>query len=100
MRFLSLIASTKPRERFLSSIASTTATPKNKTIELFGTYDPQIKKKRPFHIYSMRQAIEEKFILDVLQSYTTIKEALYPNQAKTYAKFLRFRPIALDAPHR
>ncbi len=52
-----------------------TATPKNKTIELFGTYDPQIKKKRPFHIYSMRQAIEEKFILDVLQSYTTIKEA-------------------------
>ena len=52
-----------------------TATPKNKTIELFGTYDPQTKKKRPFHIYSMRQAIEEGFILDVLQSYTTIKEA-------------------------
>ncbi len=52
-----------------------TATPKNKTIELFGTYDPKIKKMRPFHIYSMRQAIEEEFILDVLQSYTTIKEA-------------------------
>lgn len=52
-----------------------TATPKNKTIELFGTYDPQNKKKRPFHIYSMRQAIEEGFILDVLQSYTTVKEA-------------------------
>ena len=52
-----------------------TATPKNKTIELFGTYDSKSKKIRPFHIYSMRQAIEEEFILDVLQSYTTIKEA-------------------------
>ena len=52
-----------------------TATPKNKTIELFGTYDAKTKKTRPFHIYSMRQAIEEGFILDVLSSYTTIKEA-------------------------
>lgn len=52
-----------------------TATPKNKTIELFGTLDPITNKRRPFHIYSMRQAIEEGFILDVLQSYTTIKEA-------------------------
>ena len=52
-----------------------TATPKNKTIELFGTYDVKTKRMRPFHIYSMRQAIEEGFILDVLQSYTTIKEA-------------------------
>lgn len=52
-----------------------TATPKNKTIELFGTYDAATKKTRPFHIYSMRQAIEEEFILDVLRSYTTIKEA-------------------------
>lgn len=52
-----------------------TATPKNKTIELFGTYDPVSKKKRPFHVYSMRQAIEEGFILDVLANYTTIHEA-------------------------
>ena len=52
-----------------------TATPKNKTIELFGTYNPITKKTHPFHIYSMRQAIEEGFILDVLSSYTTIKEA-------------------------
>lgn len=52
-----------------------TATPKNKTIELFGTYDDKLKRMRPFHIYSMRQAIEEGFILDVLQHYTTIKEA-------------------------
>ena len=52
-----------------------TATPKNKTIELFGTYDSVTKKMRPFHTYSMRQAIEEGFILDVLSNYTTIKEA-------------------------
>lgn len=52
-----------------------TATPTNKTIELFGTYDEKIKTRRPFHIYSMRQAIEEGFILDVLANYTTIKEA-------------------------
>lgn len=52
-----------------------TATPKNKTIELFGTYDSKTKKMRPFHIYSMRQAIEEGYILDVLSNYTTIKEA-------------------------
>ncbi len=52
-----------------------TATPKNKTIELFGTPDPATGKMRPFHVYSMRQAIEEGFILDVLASYTTIKEA-------------------------
>lgn len=52
-----------------------TATPKNKTIELFGTPDPITKKMRPFHVYSMRQAIEEGFILDVLANYTTIQEA-------------------------
>ena len=52
-----------------------TATPKNKTIELFGTLDPETGKRRPFHVYSMRQAIEEGFILDVLANYTTIKEA-------------------------
>ena len=51
-----------------------TATPKNKTLELFGTPDPRIRKGyRPFHQYSMRQAIEEGFILDVLSSYTTWK---------------------------
>lgn len=51
-----------------------TATPKNKTLELFGTPNPLKGKTEPFHIYSMRQAIEEGFILDVLASYTTIKE--------------------------
>jgi len=49
-----------------------TATPKNKTLELFGTsYKEDGKKKhRPFHNYSMKQAIEEGFILDVLKNYT------------------------------
>ena len=53
-----------------------TATPKNKTLELFGTCPDPARKPAPdnlpapFHVYSMRQAIEEKFILDVLQNYT------------------------------
>lgn len=51
-----------------------TATPKDKTLELFGIPDKAVKKGfRPFHQYSMRQAIAEGFILDVLQSYTTYK---------------------------
>ncbi len=51
-----------------------TATPTSKTVELFGTeIAPHVKG--PFHIYSMRQAIEEGFILNVLSNYCTIKEA-------------------------
>ncbi|MGE8281255.1 MAG: type I restriction endonuclease subunit R [Stenotrophomonas sp.] len=46
-----------------------TATPKGKTLELFGRPGPD-GKPVPFHVYSMRQAIEEKFILDVLKNYT------------------------------
>ena len=49
-----------------------TATPKPKTLELFGTRQPD-GTFAPFHLYSMRQAIEEGFILDVLESYTTYK---------------------------
>ena len=49
-----------------------TATPKAKTVEVFGTPHKSGKPK-PFHLYSMKQAIEEKFILDVLQNYTTYK---------------------------
>ena len=54
-----------------------TATPKAKTIELFGTRPDPARPAgpdnlpAPFHVYSMRQAIEERFILDVLQHYTT-----------------------------
>jgi type I restriction enzyme R subunit len=49
-----------------------TATPKPKTLELFGERRAD-GKFGPFHLYSMRQAIEEGFILDVLQNYTTYK---------------------------
>ena len=50
-----------------------TATPKPKTLELFGTPDPVTGNPRPFHVYSMRQAIEEGFILDVLRNYVTYR---------------------------
>jgi type I restriction enzyme, R subunit len=56
-----------------------TATPKNKTLEVFGTLpDPsqapsQENKPEAFHLYTMKQAIEEGFILDVLLGYTTYK---------------------------
>ncbi len=49
-----------------------TATPKAKTLEVFGERG-QDGKPRPFHLYSMRQAIEEHFIMDVLANYTTYK---------------------------
>lgn len=48
-----------------------TATPRPETLELFGTQDTENFGYKPFHIYSMRQAIEEGFILDVLQNYMT-----------------------------
>tara|TARA_R110002020_G_scaffold404266_2_gene614333 strand:- start:568 stop:3618 length:3051 start_codon:yes stop_codon:yes gene_type:complete len=49
-----------------------TATPKNATLERFGTKQEDGRFK-PFHLYSMKQAIEEGFILDVLANYTTYK---------------------------
>ena len=58
-----------------------TATPKSKTLELFGRLpnpeEPPSKTNKPraFHVYSMRQAIEEKYILDVLKNYTSYKVA-------------------------
>jgi type I restriction enzyme R subunit len=51
-----------------------TATPKQKTLELFGRKNTE-GLPEPFHVYSMRQAIEEGFILDVLKNYTTYKMA-------------------------
>jgi len=53
------------RQANLSFFALTT-TPKARTLEMFGTLDPEIGKYQPFHLYSMRQAIEDGFILDVL----------------------------------
>jgi len=53
-----------------------TATPKNKTLEIFGAPEPQpdgTVKHRPFHSYTMKQAIQEGFILDVLRSYTPVE---------------------------
>ena len=53
-----------------------TATPKNKTLEMFGIEQPADTegkvKFKPFHNYSMKQAIEERFILDVLKCYTPV----------------------------
>ncbi|MEO0109008.1 MAG: type I restriction endonuclease, partial [candidate division WOR-3 bacterium] len=64
----------KTRQRLPNvSYFAFTATPKNKTLELFGHKRPD-GKFEPFSLYSMRQAIEEGFILDVLANYTTYKE--------------------------
>jgi type I restriction enzyme R subunit len=51
-----------------------TATPKNKTLEIFGEPFPEgdVVKHRPFHSYTMKQAIQEGFILDVLRYYTPV----------------------------
>lgn len=60
-----------------------TATPKNKTLEMFGVaYDEGGEvKHRPFHGYTMKQAIQEGFILDVLKNYTPVES--YYRLAKT-----------------
>ncbi|MDY5662794.1 MAG: type I restriction endonuclease [Coriobacteriales bacterium] len=65
-----------------------TATPKAATLEVFGTRDDECKRDengmlipRPFHLYSMKQAIDEGFILDVLENYTCFET--YFKLAKT-----------------
>ncbi len=63
-----------------------TATPKNRTLELFGAPDPQpdgTVRHRAFHSYTMKQAIQEGFILDVLAHYTPVLS--YYRLAKTIA---------------
>jgi type I restriction enzyme R subunit len=79
-----------------------TATPKTKTMEIFGTRpDPKRKPAKdnvphPFHVYSMRQAIEEKFILDVLRNYTPYKLAFrLANQGKEYDEKMVERSAAM-----
>lgn len=59
------------RQKNISFFAFT-ATPKYKTLEVFGRTGED-NKPHPFHLYTMRQAIEEGFILDVLKNYTTYK---------------------------
>ncbi|MDQ6947686.1 MAG: type I restriction endonuclease subunit R, partial [Actinomycetota bacterium] len=60
------------RQKNLSFFAFT-ATPKARTLEMFGTWNSEENRFEPFHLYSMRQAIEENFIHDVLANYTTYK---------------------------
>ncbi len=67
------------------SLFAFTATPKVKTLEVFGTKDSE-GKPIPFHLYSMRQAIEEGFILDVLKNYVT------------YETYYRFNKTIEDDP--
>lgn len=75
---LNAVVQSRGRQPNLSFFAFT-ATPKGKTLELFGR-DKGAGTPEAFHVYSMRQAIEEGFILDVLQNYTTYK---------TYFKLLK-----------
>ena len=70
-----------------------TATPKNKTLEIFGAPAPQADgavKHFPFHAYTMKQAIQEGFILDVLASYTPVRS--YYRLAKTVEGDPEFDP--------
>ncbi len=77
---LDTIVAAQKKSANLSYLAFT-ATPKSKTLELFGRLpnpdEAPSDKNKPvaFHIYSMRQAIEEGFILDVLKNYTNYKVA-------------------------
>jgi len=81
-----------------------TATPKAKTLEVFGQRGAD-GKPHPFHLYSMRQAIEEGFILDVLKHYTTYKtyyrlikaivddpKVVKSKAAKALARFMSLHP--------
>lgn len=78
--------SARGRQPNLSFFAFT-ATPKQKTLEIFGVEAPD-GSFHPFHLYTMRQAIDEKFILDVLINYTTF--ATYFNLLKKAADDPRY----------
>jgi type I restriction enzyme R subunit len=104
---LNQVMASRGRQPNLSFFAFT-ATPKGKTITLFGRPGPS-GKPESFHIYSMRQAIEEGFILDVLANYTTyatyfklIKAAEEdPNlpkkkAVKALAKFMSLHPHNIE----
>ncbi len=89
-----IVAEMKKRGRLpnVSSFAFT-ATPKQETLELFGT--PAGKGFEPFSLYTMRQAIEEGFILDVLQNYVTYDEQW--KLLKTVAADPRYEAIKAKA---
>lgn len=103
------VAARGPNENI--SYYAFTATPKGKTLELFGRPpEPDLpagsdNKPEPFHLYSMRQAIEEGFILDVLKNYVTYSTAwklAHPDgedqevdskkASRTLAKWVRLHP--------
>ncbi|MER7696679.1 MULTISPECIES: DEAD/DEAH box helicase family protein [unclassified Streptomyces] len=88
---LTAAALARGRQPNLSFFAFT-ATPKARTVELFGTPSarpgPEEPEKGPFHVYSMRQAIEEGFILDVLGNYVT------------YATYFKLQEAAADEAER
>jgi type I restriction enzyme R subunit len=107
------VSARKPSQQI--SYYAFTATPKAKTIELFGRVpDPSLprgedNKPEAFHVYSMRQAIEEGFILDVLKRYTTYAVAwklAHPNgedetvdskkARTTLAKWVRLHPYNIS----
>lgn len=90
------------------SFLAFTATPRNVTLERFGRLGSD-EKPHPFHLYSMRQAIEEHFILDVLQNYMTYKAyyrlektieddpAFVGRRAQSrVARFASLHPTAID----
>ena len=90
------------------SFLAFTATPRNVTLERFGRIGSD-GKPHPFHLYSMRQAIEEKFILDVLQNYMTYKayfklektieddpEFVGKRAQARVARFASLHPTAID----
>ncbi len=85
-----------------------TATPRHVTLERFGEPGPD-RLPRPFHLYSMRQAIEEGFILDVLQNYLTYRAYYELEKAiaddptfktgkgrRQVARFAHLHPTAID----
>ncbi|URN10023.1 DEAD/DEAH box helicase family protein [Actinomadura madurae] len=70
------------------SVFAFTATPKKKTLDLFGRSNAEKDKNEPVHVYSMRQAIDEGFILDVLRNYVT------------YATYFKLSQAAADEAER
>ena len=87
MDYEDLVNSAMESRRMLANASyfAFTATPKNRTLEMFGspTFNPETgtNSYRAFHEYTMKQAIEENFILDVVSNYTEIRS--YYNIAKT-----------------
>tara|TARA_Y100001970_G_scaffold285276_1_gene404492 strand:- start:85 stop:3027 length:2943 start_codon:yes stop_codon:yes gene_type:complete len=69
--FLEEQIQTRGRQKHISFFGFT-GTPKEKTLEIFGTKQPDNKFK-PFHVYSMRQSIHEGYTLNVLKNYSTYK---------------------------